>query len=236
VSTKKIHVERAIDKPVVLSSVLVAADWLSTARYTIGMSTTVTRSPVRVIDPNQPRLLTVEEWIQHPDADQYELIDGVLRTRMVNINRHEFSVVRLGRILDEHLERFRIPGGVFGSNTKYRVRGRRGIMPDLSVVLGEKLKQINPDAAYNTIGPDLAVEVLSREQGADYIEERLDDFAKLGTGEVWIVDPWARTVTGWSLQDREYKSFAQVQGEEEFPSQLLAGLRFSIGRLWMAPP
>ena len=49
-----------------------------------------------VISPRQQRLLTVEEWVQHPDADQYELIDGVLRARIVTQNQHEYTVARLG--------------------------------------------------------------------------------------------------------------------------------------------
>ncbi len=191
---------------------------------------------VKVIDPTQPRLLTVEEWVQHPEADQYELIDGVLRARMVNQNRHEYAVARLARIIDESLDQPGVIGSVFGSNTKYRVRGRRGIMPDLSVVMGAKADAIDPDAAYNTVGPDLAVEVLSPEQGEDYIEERLDDFWKLGTAEVWIVNPWGRTLTGYAREAQGYVVFAQAREDEEFSSKLLVGLRFSIGRLWMRRP
>jgi hypothetical protein len=41
---------------------------------------------MRVIDPTQLRLLSVDEWVAHPEADRYELIDGVLRARMVNQN------------------------------------------------------------------------------------------------------------------------------------------------------
>src|SRR5437899_1723981 len=130
------------------------------------------------IKPTPPGLLTVEDWVQRPDADQFELIDGFLRARMVNINRHEYAVIKLARILDEYFDRPGVTGSAFGSNTKYRVEDRRGIMPDLSVVLGAKLEQIDPDAAYNSVGPDLAVEVLSPEQGADYLEERLDDYGK----------------------------------------------------------
>jgi Uma2 family endonuclease len=191
---------------------------------------------VKVIDPTQPRLLTIEEWVQHPEADQYELIDGVLRARMVNLNRHEYAVARLARVLDEALDRLELAGSVFGSNTKYRIRGRRGIMPDLSVVLGAKADAIDPDAAYNTVGPDLAVEVLSPEQGEDYIEERLDDFGKLGTAEVWIVNPWGRTLTGYAREAQGYVVFAQTREDEEFDSRLLPGLRFSVGRLWMRRP
>jgi Uma2 family endonuclease len=186
-----------------------------------------------VMSPRRTRLLTVDEWVQHPDADQYELVDGVLRARMVNQNQHEYAVARLVRILDVHLEDRAIAGAVFGSNTKYRVRTRRGIMPDVSVVLGAKVEQIDPAAAYNTVGPDLAAEVLSPDQDEDYIEERLDDYWKLGTAEVWIVDPRARTVIGHARGEHEFELFARAEDEEEFSSRLLTGLTFSVRLLWM---
>jgi Uma2 family endonuclease len=191
---------------------------------------------MKLIAPLRPRLLTVEEWVQLPSADQYELIDGVLRKRMVNANRHEFAVVRLAHVLADYLDRSGIAGSVFGSNTKYRVRVRRGIMPDLSVVLGAKANTIDPEAAYNAVGPDLAVEVLSPEQDADYIEERLADYWKLGTAEGWFVDPKQETVTGYTRAAHEFAVFAVARHEEEFSSRLLVGLSFSLKPLWMRRP
>src|SRR5437879_8628296 len=113
---------------------------------------------------------------------------------MGNLNRHEVAVRRLAYYVSGYLDRPGVIGSVFGSNTKYQVRARRGIMPDLSVVLGAKAEAIDPDAAYNTVGPDLAVEVLSPEQDADYVDERLSDYWKLCTAEVWFVDPKLETV------------------------------------------
>jgi Uma2 family endonuclease len=188
---------------------------------------------VKVTRPPQPRLLTVEEWVQRPDADQYELIDGFLRVRMVNQNQHEFAVLRLAYFLTHHLIGLGSSGRVLGSNTKYRVRGRRGIMPDVSVLLGAKASSLKRRAAYNTVGPDLAVEVLSPDQGLEYVEERLDDYWKLGTDEVWIADPEAETLTGYARQDRNWEIFATARGDEEFESHLLPGLRFSVSLLWL---
>jgi Uma2 family endonuclease len=186
-----------------------------------------------VVVPEQTRLLTIDDWVQHPDADQYELIDGILRARMVNQSRHEFAVIRAGRIIDEHLENCKIRGAAFGSNFKYRVRGRRGIMPDLSVVLGSKLDEIGPDAAYSTVGPDLAVEILSPDQEADYLEERLADYWLLKTGEIWIMDAWARSISGYSRGPEGYEPFAKADGDQEFRSQLLPELSFAVSRLWL---
>jgi Uma2 family endonuclease len=186
-----------------------------------------------VMSPRRSRLLTVDDWVQHPDADQYELVDGVLRARMVNQNQHEYAVARLIRVLDLHLEDRGVVGAVFSSNTKYRVRARRGIMLDVSVVLGAKLDQIDPAAAYNTVGPDLAAEVLSEDQDADYVEERLEDYWRLGAAEVWIVDPVARIVTGYARGEQQFEPFARAEGEEAFSSRLLNGLTFSVRLLWM---
>jgi Uma2 family endonuclease len=186
-----------------------------------------------VVSPTQRRLLTVEEWAHRADAENYELIDGLLRARMVNQSRHEFAVVRAGRIIDVHLEDHGIEGGVFGSNMKYRVRARRGIMPDLSVVLGDKLDQIEPDAAYSPVGPDLALEVLSPDQESDYLEERLADYWRLETAEVWILNPWERSVSGYVRGGEGYELFATACGDEEFRSRLLPELTFVVSRLWI---
>jgi len=191
---------------------------------------------MKLITPPGPRLLTVDEWAQLSTADQYELIDGVLRKRMVNANRHEFAVTQLVYVLSDYLARSGVTGSVFGSNTKYRVRMRRGIMPDLSVVLGANLNAMDPDAALNIVGPDLAVEVLSPEQDADYIEERLVDYWKLGTAEVWFVDPKLESDTGYTREAHEFVISAVARHEEEFSSRLLAGLSFSVKPLWMRRP
>ena len=188
---------------------------------------------IRLITPSPPRLLTVEEWARLATAHQYELIDGVLRKRTVNQNRHEFAVGRLAHVVSGYLDRPGVIGSLFTSNTKYRVRARRGIMPDLSVVLGAKVDAIDPDAAFNSVGPDLGVEVLSPEQDADYIEERLSDYWKLGTTEVWIVDPRREAVTGYTREAHEFTVFAVAQHEEAFESRLLAGLSFSVRPIWM---
>src|SRR5438445_2882875 len=99
---------------------------------------------MRTVSLTQPKLLTIEDWVRHPAADQCELIDGVLRPRMVNQNEHEFAVGRIAYTFHDYLIRSALSGAVFTSNTKYRVRPRRGIMPDLSLVLGTKVEQMDP--------------------------------------------------------------------------------------------
>jgi Uma2 family endonuclease len=106
-------------------------------------------------------------------------------------------------------------------------------MPDLSVVLGAKVEHIDRNATCNTVGPDLAVEVLSPEEDDEFVEGRLGDYLKLGTSEVWFVDPGVETVAGHAWVERGYTHFAVACGEEMFSSRLLSGLTFPIRSLWM---
>jgi Uma2 family endonuclease len=187
---------------------------------------------MKVIDAAQTRFLTVEEWVQHPDADQYELIDGVLRLKEGGENGHEYAVARVGWLVANHIDRSGILAEVYASRTKYRVRQRRGIMPDVSVVLDDKVKAIVPTAAFNTVGPDLAVEVLSPEQGDNFVEERLGDSRLLDTPEVWFINPWQWIVVGYTRAGDGYEEFDRAAGQQVFTSRLLDGLRFSVQVLW----
>jgi len=174
----------------------------------------------------------VEDWVQHPEADRYEFIDGILSLRKVHENRHEYAVMRVGHILVSYLDQTGTRGEVYGSNTKYRVRLRHGIMPDVSIMLGERVEAVDPSAAYIAEGPDLAVEILSPEQGDDYVEERLANYRLLGTREVWFINPWQWIVVGYSREGEGYVEFAQAVKEEQFSSRLLDGLSFSAQVLW----
>ena len=64
----------------------------------------------------------------------------------------------------------------------------------------------------------------------------MSDYWKLGTAEVWMVDPKRESVTGYTREAHEFAVFAAVRHEEEFTSRLLAGLSFSIKPLWMQRP
>src|SRR5438105_3725947 len=111
------------------------------ADLTLGGRPLTGERPMTVLSPRQVRLMTVEDWVQHPEADQYELVDGVLRARSAGENLHEITTPRLASLLGQHLDAHGVEGAAFGSRAKYRVRSRRGIMPDVSVIMGTKLDQ-----------------------------------------------------------------------------------------------
>jgi Uma2 family endonuclease len=51
--------------------------------------------------------------------------------------------------------------------------------------------------------------------------------------EVWIVNPWAQIVTGYTRGLAGYEPFGRAVEDQRFQSRLLPGLAFPVSRLWM---
>ena len=67
--------------------------------------------------------------------------------------------------------------------------------PDVSVVRVERLAGIDPREGFIPIPPDLAVEVMSPNDLAEDIAEKVDEYLKNNFAVVWVVQPRTRTVT-----------------------------------------
>jgi Uma2 family endonuclease len=67
------------------------------------------------------------------------------------------------------------------STDRYRV-------PDVVVLRGG-----DPADAIVVVPPLLCIEVLSRDDRASELQEKIDDYLRMGVGMVWVVDPRLRT-------------------------------------------
>jgi Uma2 family endonuclease len=67
--------------------------------------------------------------------------------------------------------------------------------PDVSVVRSERMAGIDPKSGFLQIPPDLAVEVLSPNDLAYDIEEKVEDYLRNGFTLVWVIHPATRSVT-----------------------------------------
>jgi len=66
------------------------------------------------------------------------------------------------------------------SRTRFRV-------PDVTIVAGRK-----PSSRIVITPPHVAVEVLSPEDRATYVQKKIDDYLAFGIPYVWIIDPESR--------------------------------------------
>lgn len=108
---------------------------------------------------------------------------------------------------------------------KFRTR-----VPD--VVLFEK----RPAGKRSRVGapPEIAIEILATRRGNVERTEKIDDYARAGVGEYWLVDPFERAVEVYRLTESGYPLPA-IAGNE-IVSIAMPGLRVDLLNLFDPAP
>ncbi|MCU1275507.1 MAG: hypothetical protein JWO48_2938 [Bryobacterales bacterium] len=126
-------------------------------------------------------LVSVEEYLRtsYPDADR-EYIDGRIVERNVGKVDHsdlQSSILQYLRI--RYKKRVWV-----GIAVRVQVRETRFRIPDVTVVLGRK-----PAEQIIQTPPLIAVEVLSPDDRAGDLEEKINDYLAFGVQYVWVINP-----------------------------------------------
>ncbi len=113
--------------------------------------------------------------------------------------RHGKVTVRAGRRLDEFVQSRRL-GEVFGAETGFilerdpdTVRGA-----DAAFVSAARLPGGEIPAGFFPGAPDLAVEVLSPDDRASEVEEKVGEYLHAGARAVWVLNPKTRSLTTYA--------------------------------------
>lgn len=145
-----------------------------------------------LIDDVLPPKLSLTEWLDLPEDEPGELVDGRLEEEEVPDFVHEALVALLAHLFAGWI----LPRGgmVAGSEVKLVLGERQGRKPDLVIYLpGSPLP---PRRGPVRVPPDIAVEILSpkpRDIRRDRVE-KLSDYAAFGIRFYWLVDPELRTL------------------------------------------
>ena len=79
--------------------------------------------------------------------------------------------------------------------------------------------------------PELVIEVLSTRRGNVERTEKLDDYARAGIGEYWILDPFDRAVEVYRLRDGDYV-LAQTASHGTLALQAFPGVEINLAEIW----
>ncbi|HLK19499.1 MAG TPA: Uma2 family endonuclease [Bryobacteraceae bacterium] len=127
--------------------------------------------------------IRVEDYLStnyDPDCDY---IDGHLEERNLGEWDHASLQMRIAAYLYARQDQWGIR---VVPELRVRVSPTRFRIPDVCVVLGE------PDEQVLTKPPFLCIEILSPEDRMSRIQERIDDYLRMGVRYVWILDPALR--------------------------------------------
>jgi Uma2 family endonuclease len=146
--------------------------------------------------------LTFEEWRDLPDEPRYkhaELIDGELRYKFaplvdgeqVRMNPptwlHQYVVGELYASIRQWI-RAGSGRGCVTMEPPVRVNAVRSYLPDLAWFRQERARP-RAGSPYLTGPPDLAIEVLTDSTRSFDLVRKREDYAKIGVGELWLIDP-----------------------------------------------
>jgi Uma2 family endonuclease len=143
----------------------------------------------------EERLSTSEDAFIVGDQRGFELIDGQLKEKSMGMEAGAVGA-RILSLLQTHVKAHSL-GHVINSECGYQIfadRPTRIRKPDGSFVAHGKLPDEKLFRGHSRVPPDLAFEVVSPNDGAEEINERMLDFLGAGTRLLWVLYPSTRTI------------------------------------------
>jgi Uma2 family endonuclease len=133
-----------------------------------------------------PVLIPVEEYLNTAYRPDCDYIDGQVLERNMGETPHSglqsFLVRRLGNLQEEWRVDVLTEQRVQVDDLRYRI-------PDICLVSHD-----DPFGPIIRTPPVLCIEILSSADTLKTIQERLDDYARMGVPCSWVVDPWKRAI------------------------------------------
>jgi len=177
---------------------------------------------------------TPEDLLAMPDRKGYELVDGHLVERHMSrlsswVGGQVYSALNI--FLREQQLGWAWPadqGYVCFPDAPGKVR-----LPDVTFIRRERLPDALTSEGYTYIPPDLAVEVISPNESAYEVENKVLEYLNAGVALVWVINPEARTVrihrkdgsVGWLREEGE------LSGEDVVP-----GFRCRVAAIFPTKP
>ena len=169
----------------------------------------------------QKQLTATDVWnMPEVPGKRFELIDGELVEMPGAGMLHNLIAAIIYESIREVVRTEKI-GYVFTDGLGFLLGGRPDQLriPDVSFVSLENMPQDGVQEGYCPVSPDLAVEVVSPNDSAAALHDKVRDYLAAGTQIVWVVWPGDRTVTVHSPDglSRDISSDDELDGGDVIP-------------------
>ncbi len=170
-------------------------------------------------------------WDAPEDGNRYEVIDGALFVTPPPSFWHQNAIAELLTYLLPHVHEHGL-GKVIPAPVGVVLSDDDGVEPDIVYVSRERLGIITDRGIEGA--PDLVVEVLSPSTRHTDLKDKLDEYARAGVGEYWIVDPDERWIEVHALSGKRYRRAMRVSAGGEASSTVLTGFTILADTLFSA--
>jgi len=153
-----------------------------------------------------------------------EYRDGYIEVLPMPDMRHQEIVERFGDLLKDHLRQTRA-GKMIRAPFRVRLWDNHYREPDLVVMLTE-----NAGRMRNSFwdGADLVVEILSESNREHDLVTKVEEYARAGVGEYWILDPRNDQAHLLTLNGDRFQSHGPFEPGETAESHLLRGFDVDV--------
>ena len=144
--------------------------------------------------PVQEALVSVEEYLNASyDGPDREYVDGRIVERNLGEKDHsrpQRKLIVFFDSLEKNLRTYSFP------DQRVQVKATRFRVPDVCVYIGAE-----PDEQIFRTPPFLAIEILSKDDRASDLQEKLDDYRDFSIPFVWVIDPRSRRAYTYTLEN-----------------------------------
>ena len=165
--------------------------------------------------------LTAEEFARLPETEgvRAELVEGcVVEMPPAGVPRNEIAF-HIAFLIYQFVRQHRL-GWASGDGTGYVIFGEREsvLVPDASFVAAERIAAEGKPETYWPFAPDLSVEVVSPNDSAAAIHDKVWRYLEAGTRLVWVIWPERRQITEFGVAGiRELGIEDTLDGGEVLP-------------------
>jgi Uma2 family endonuclease len=131
-------------------------------------------------------LVSVEEYLSTSYRPDCEYIDGVILERNLGEDDHSSLQGALTAYFFNRRKQWNIR---VRPEQRVQVRATRFRVPDVCVILARE-----PRVPIVTKPPFICIEILSKEDTFDSVQDRIDDYLAMGVTYVWVINPRSRRV------------------------------------------
>jgi Uma2 family endonuclease len=177
---------------------------------------------------------TYQDYLELPDEPGYrfEILDGVLIKEPSPSVMHQRVSRRLLRILEDYIWQVDPEGEVFNAPLDVTFHDITVVQPDLFYV-SQKDKSIVKDARVDG-PPALVVEIISPSTSRKDRFKKLQIYQRAQVQHYWLVNPEAKTLECFSLQNGVYALVAAGLDEDVVEHPGFPGLSIALEPLWQS--
>lgn len=166
------------------------------------------------------------------DGEKADLIDGVIYMASPDSRINNDLNGFVFRLIADFIDDQNIDGFAFFSRFACKITELRSPEPDVGYVRPERSHLVHEK--YMDGGPDIAVEIVSRDSRQRDYGEKKQLYQDAGVQEYWIVDPIQRRVEFLGLKEGQYELIA-LEDNYIFRSRVLPGFWLDVNWLLARP-